>query len=168
MKPAEMSYWRFVRTAKQPELPIVLLEDVGAEIGLVFALFGVVMTSLTDNARWDALGSVAIGLLLMVIAVILAVRMKALLIGEAASSIDQEAVIEALTSSPRVIRMIHIRTLHLGPEELMVAAKVEFEREISMADLAVAVDDAERAIRARVPTVGLIYIEPDLYRDLPQ
>ncbi|CAB4884794.1 unannotated protein [freshwater metagenome] len=168
VKPAEMSYWRFVRTAKQPELPIVLLEDVGAEIGLVFALFGVVMTSLTDNARWDALGSVAIGLLLMVIAVILAVRMKALLIGEAASSIDQEAVIEALTSSPRVIRMIHIRTLHLGPEELMVAAKVEFEREISMADLAVAVDDAERAIRARVPTVGLIYIEPDLYRDLPQ
>ncbi len=165
LKPPEMSYWRFIRTSKHPELPVVLLEDVGAEIGLLLALFGVVLTKITDNARWDALGSVSIGVLLMVIAGILAVRMKALLIGESASAADQDAVVSALTSSPRVRRLIHIRTLHLGPEELLVAAKVEFERNISMADLALAVDSAEVAIRARVPAVSLIYIEPDLYRD---
>ncbi len=164
IKSPEMSYWNFIRTAKQPELPIVLLEDVGAEVGLLFALFGVVMTKITDNARWDAFGSVSIGFLLVVIAAILAVRMKALLIGEAASPIDQAAVIAALTSSPRVTRLIHIRTLHLAPEELMVAVKVEFEPNLSMVDLANAVDCAEAAIRARVPAVGLIYIEPDLYR----
>jgi divalent metal cation (Fe/Co/Zn/Cd) transporter len=91
--------------------------------------------------------------------------MKALLIGESASAIDQDAVVEALLSSARVTKLIHIRTLHLAPDELLVAVKVEFERDLSMADLARAVDGAEAAIRARVPAVSLIYIEPDLYRD---
>ena len=166
IKDPAMSYWRFIRTSKQPELPIVLLEDIGAQIGLMFALLGLMMTSITGNARWDALGSVAIGLLLMVIASILAVRMKALLIGESASPVDQATVIDALTSSQHVTRLIHIRTLHLGPDELMVAAKVEFERNLSMAELAASVDAAERSLRAAVPTVTLIYIEPDLYRDV--
>ena len=166
IKPPGMSYWRFIRTSKHPELPVVLLEDVGAEIGLMLALFGVVMTKVTDNARWDALGSVGIGLLLMVIAVILAVRMKALLIGESASATDQGAIVEAISTSSLVNRLIHIRTLHLGPDDLLVAAKVEFERDLSMADLARAVDSTEAAIRARVPSVRLIYIEPDLYRDV--
>ena len=166
IKDPAMSYWRFIRTSKQPELPIVLLEDIGAQIGLMFALLGLMMTSITGNARWDALGSVAIGLLLMVIASILAVRMKALLIGESASPVDQATVIDALTSSQHVTRLIHIRTLHLGPDELMVAAKVEFERDLSMAELAASVDAAERSLRAAVPTVTLIYIEPDLYRDV--
>lgn len=166
IKDPAMSYWRFIRTSKQPELPVVLLEDIGAQIGLMFALFGLMMTSVTDNARWDALGSVAIGLLLMVIASILAVRMKALLIGESASPVDQATVVDALTSSQHVTRLIHVRTLHLGPEELMVAAKLEFERNLSVADLAAAVDAAESALRIAVPAVTLIYIEPDLYRDL--
>ena len=167
LKPADMSYWRFIRTAKQPELPVVLLEDVGAEIGLLLALFGVVMTKITDNARWDALGSIAIGVLLGVIAVILAVRMKALLIGESATATDQSAAIEAITSAPLVNRLIHIRTLHIGPEELLVAAKVEFARDLTVAELAAAVDGVERAVRSHVSTACLIYIEPDLYRGAP-
>lgn len=166
IKDPAMSYWRFIRTSKQPELPIVLLEDIGAQIGLMFALFGLMMTSITDNARWDALGSVAIGLLLTVIASILAVRMKALLIGESASAVDQATVVDALAGSPYVTRLIHVRTLHLGPDEVMVAAKLEFERDLSMSDLAAAVDAAEASLRQAVPTVTLIYIEPDLYRDL--
>jgi len=165
IKPKDMSYWRFVRTAKQPELPIVLLEDVGAEIGLVFALLGLVMAHFTDNARWDAVGSVAIGVLLIIIAGILAVRMKALLIGESASKVDQEAIAEALTAGDRVQRIIHLRTLYFGPEELMVAAKLGFAANLTVAELADAVDAAEASVRARVPSVGLIYIEPDLYRD---
>jgi cation diffusion facilitator family transporter len=168
VKPSDVSYWRYIHTAKHPELPVVLLEDIGALIGLILALLGLMMTVVTDDARWDALGSVSIGILLSVIAVILAIRMKALLIGESASVVDQDSVIEALMAAPRVSRLIHIRTLHLGPEDLLVAAKVEFERDLSMVALATAVDGAEAAIRARVPAVGLIYIEPDLYRDSTQ
>jgi cation diffusion facilitator family transporter len=164
IKDKDMSYWRFVRTAKQPELPIVLLEDVGAEIGLLFALIGLLMSHFTGNARWDAVGSVAIGVLLVVIAGILAVRMKALLIGESASAGDQEQIIDALMSADRVERIIHIRTLYFGPDELMVAAKLAFAADLTVAGLASAVDAAEAAVRERVPSVGLIYIEPDLYR----
>ncbi len=164
VKPADMSYWRFVRTAKQPELPIVLLEDVGAEIGLVFALFGLLMSHFTKNPRWDAVGSVAIGILLVIIAIILAIRMKALLIGESASQADQDQIIDALTSAAKVERVIHIRTLYFGPEELMVAAKLAFAADMTVAELADAVDAAEAAVRLTVPSVGLIYIEPDLYR----
>ena len=166
VKPAGQSYWRFVRTAKQPELPIVLLEDVGAEIGLLFALFGLLMTHVTGNARWDALGSVAIGLLLVGIAIILAVRMKALLIGESASQGDQDAISDALASADRVERVIHLRTIYFGPDELMVAAKLGFAADLTVRELAVAVDAAEAAVRERVPAVGLIYIEPDLYREM--
>ncbi|MCU1391947.1 MAG: Cation diffusion facilitator family transporter [Ilumatobacteraceae bacterium] len=165
IKPADMSYWTFVRTAKQPELPIVLLEDVGAEIGLLFALFGLLMTHFTGNPRWDAVGSVAIGILLVIIACILAVRMKALLIGESASQTDQDAIAAALTSADRVERIIHLRTIYFGPEELLVAAKLGFAPDLTVAELAVAVDAAEAAVRAAVPTVDLIYIEPDLYRE---
>ena len=165
VKSKDMSYWRFIRTAKEPELPIVLLEDIGAEIGLIFALIGLVAAHFTENARWDAVGSVAIGLLLVIIAAILAVRMKALLIGESASTIDQDKIVEALTSTADVERVIHIRTLYFGPDELMVAAKLGFAANLTVADLAHAVDAAEASVRSRVPSVGLIYIEPDLYRD---
>jgi len=165
VKPQDMSYWQFVRTAKQPELPIVLLEDVGAEIGLLFALVGLMMAHFTENARWDAVGSVAIGVLLIIIAAILAVRMKALLIGESASRADQDAIADALTTSESVQRIIHLRTIYFGPEELMVAAKLGFAANLTVAELAEAVDAAEAAVRTRVPSVGLIYIEPDLYRD---
>jgi len=165
VKPQDMSYWQFVRTAKQPELPIVLLEDVGAEIGLIFALVGLMMAHFTENARWDAVGSVAIGVLLIIIAAILAVRMKALLIGESASRADQDAIANALTTSESVQRIIHLRTIYFGPEELMVAAKLGFAANLTVAELAEAVDAAEAAVRTRVPSVGLIYIEPDLYRD---
>lgn len=165
VKPASMSYWKFVRTAKQPELPIVLLEDVGAEIGLLLALLGLLMTHFTGNARWDAVGSVSIGLLLVVIAAILAVRMKALLIGESASKSDQDAISDALSTSDRVDRLIHLRTVYFGPDELMVAAKLGFAADLTVAELADAVNAAEDAVRTRIPAVGLIYIEPDLYRE---
>lgn len=164
VKPAGTSYWQFIRTAKQPELPVVLLEDVGAEIGLVFALVGIVLGHITGNARWDAVGSVAIGVLLVVIAIVLAVRMKALLIGESASKSDQDAIAAALTSTANVQRIIHMRTLYFGPDELMVAAKLGFAADLTVGELANAVDAAEAAVRTHVPAVGLIYIEPDLYR----
>ena len=158
------SYWKFIRTSKHPELPVVLLEDIGAEAGLVFALAGVGLAAATGNPRWDAAGSVVIGILLVIIAGILAVRMKALLIGESATPEDEQVVIAALTSAPYVTRVIHLRTLHFGPDSMLVAAKIEFDAELSIAQLAQAIDGAEAILRAEVRVADAVYIEPDLFR----
>jgi cation diffusion facilitator family transporter len=151
----------YIRTAKAPELPVVLLEDFGALIGLVLALFGVSMTLVTGDGRWDAVGSGAIGLLLVVIAIVLAVETKSLLLGESASRKDVDAIRAALVG-PGVPSVIHLRTLHLGPEELLVAAKIEVPAASSAADVAEAIDAAEQRVRAAVPIARVIYLEPDL------
>ncbi|MDQ3932703.1 MAG: cation diffusion facilitator family transporter [Actinomycetota bacterium] len=158
----ERSWWAFVRQAKVPELPVVLLEDLGALLGLVFALVGVVLAALTHDARFDALGSIAIGLLLTTIAIILAVEMKGLLIGESATPGDLAAIHEAIEAGPNVRSLIELRTQHLGPDELLVAAKVEFERNLTFEEVAQSIDETERQVRQRVP-VAFLYIEPDLY-----
>ncbi|MCG2799860.1 MAG: cation diffusion facilitator family transporter [Cellulomonas sp.] len=158
----ERSWVQFVRTAKAPELPVVLLEDAGALIGLVFAAFGVGLTLLTGDGRWDAAGTAGIGLLLVVIAAVLAVEMSSLLIGEAASEQDVTDIRAALVGGA-VTSVIHLRTLHLGPEELLVAAKIEISTGDAAA-IAHAIDEAEGRVRAAVPTAQLIYLEPDLRR----
>jgi len=157
------SWWSFVRRTKNPELPVVLLEDAGALLGLVIALVGVVLADLTGNSSWDALGSVGIGLLLATISMVLAVEMKSLLIGESARARDQSAIRDALRAHPRVIRLLHMRTLHLGPEELLVAAKLELEPDLDFGGVARTLNEIETAVRARLPNVGIIYLEPDLH-----
>ena len=154
----------FIRTSKAPELPVVLLEDVGAEVGLAFAMVGLILAEATGNPRWDAVGSVAIGLLLVVIALVLAAEMKPLLIGEAASESDVAMITAALRSSADVNSIIHLRTVHLGPDDLLVAAKVDFEHSLTVAQLADAIDRAEVALRTAVPKTTTIYIEPDIRR----
>jgi cation diffusion facilitator family transporter len=165
VKPQGMSWWRFIHATKSPELPVVLLEDTGALAGLVFALAGLGLAEATGNPRWDAVGSIAIGALLVAIAFILAIEMKGLLIGESASDANQHAIVTALTSPPTVLGLIHLRTMHLGPEELLVAAKIEFRHDLSVAELSQAIDDAEHALRAAVPIAHTVYIEPDIRRD---
>ncbi|MFM2077001.1 MAG: hypothetical protein RJA49_891 [Actinomycetota bacterium] len=160
----QRSWWRFIRTAKAPELPVVLLEDVGAELGLFFALFGLTMAELTGNARWDAVGSCAIGVLLIVVAFILAVEMKGLLIGESASDEHLLAIETAIGGAQHVNGLIHLRTMHLGPDELLVAAKIDYDHSLNVADLARAIDATEADLRAAVPIADLIYIEPDIRR----
>ncbi|HEY7625629.1 MAG TPA: cation diffusion facilitator family transporter [Ilumatobacteraceae bacterium] len=159
-----MGWFEYIRTAKSPELPVVLLEDVGAEIGLLVALVGLTLAEVTDNPRWDALGSIAIGVLLVIIAIVLAGEMKRLLIGEAASETDLAKITAALSSSAEVNSIIHLRTVHLGPDDLLVAAKVDFTHSLSVEELARAIDAAERALRAAVPKTTTIYIEPDIRR----
>lgn len=163
-RPAGVSWWSWIRTAKEPELPVVLLEDTGAEIGLFFALGGVLLAHFTDEPRWDALGSIAIGALLVVIAILLAVEMKGLLIGESASTQDSERITATLEGAPSVRRLIHIKTQHLGPDELLVAAKLEFEPDLSVDQLADAINGVETALRDAVPIARVVYIEPDVYR----
>lgn len=160
-KPGD-SWWRFVRKEKTPELPVVLLEDTGAEIGLLFALFGVLMAHFTGEPRWDAVGSIAIGTLLVVIAMVLAVEMKGLLIGEAADDDTVAAVNAALAGAPGVRSVIHMRTEHLSPEDLLVAAKLEFDPGLTIATLAERIDGAEARLRASVPSATLVFIEPDV------
>ncbi len=158
------SWWRFIRGTKQPELPVVLLEDVGALIGLFFALGGVITASVTDDARWDAVGSISIGVLLIVIAIVLVIEMKSLLIGESASAEMREAIIAAIEASANVDQLIHIRTEHIGPDEILVGAKVEFASSLTADQLVAAINATEDAIRAAVPAATVIYLEPDLHR----
>jgi cation diffusion facilitator family transporter len=117
----KQSWKEFVRGARAPELPVVLLEDFAALAGLVLALLGVTLTLITDNGIWDGLGSMAIGALLVLVAIFLAVEMKSLLIGESATAESQRRIEEAITSVPGVERLIHIKTMHVGPEEVLVA-----------------------------------------------
>lgn len=158
------SWWSYIRHARTPELPVVLLEDLGALIGLVLALVGVVLAAVTGDGRFDAIGSIAIGGLLAVIAVVLALEMKSLLIGESANASVVADLEGAITSSTDVSRLIHMRTLHLGPDELLVAAKVEFRTGLDVAQIAAAVDAVEAALRSACHLRQVIYIEPDLYR----
>jgi len=158
------SWVQFVRRAKAPELPIVLLEDLGALIGLVLALIGVGMTLVTDQGRWDAAGTMAIGVLLVVIAVILAVETKSLLLGEAATAEDETRIAAAITAGDEVERIIHMKTLHLGPDELLVAAKIAVRHGDSASQIAHGIDAVEQRIRAAVPIAAVIYLEPDLDR----
>lgn len=159
----DASWVEFVRHAKAPELPVVLLEDLAALLGLVLALFGVGMTLMTDDGVWDGIGTVSIGVLLIVVALILAVETKSLLLGEAASPEALARIETALTAEPGVERIIHMKTLHLGPEELLVAAKIGVRAVDTAADLARTIDAAERRIREAEPTARVIYLEPDIY-----
>ncbi len=163
-KDRDESWWRFVRDAKIPELPLVLAEDTGALIGLVFALCGVVLSVLTGDPVWDGIGTLAIGVLLGVIALTLIVEMKSLLIGEGADPDLLETITGELVGG-RVERVIHIRTQYLGPDELLVAAKIALVPDITLREVARAIDEAEARVRASVPQAKLIYLEPDLDRD---
>jgi cation diffusion facilitator family transporter len=158
------SWVDYVRRAKAPELPVVLLEDFGALIGLVLALFGVGMTLATGDGRWDAAGTAAIGLLLVGIAVILAVETKSLLLGEGANPELVRKIEQAVVSGDGIERIIHMKTLHLGPEELLVAVKIAVPRTESAEEVARHIDETEVRIREAVPIARVIYIEPDIYR----
>jgi cation diffusion facilitator family transporter len=160
----DQSWWSFIRHSKIPELPVVLLEDVGAEIGLCFALVGIGLAEITGNARFDAAGTLAIGVLLGVIAVILMIEMKGLLIGESATPEMLGRIRTAMESDPSVRRLIHIRTEHLGPDELLVAAKLELDDALAFTEVAEAIDRVEASVRAVVPEAKIIYIEPDISR----
>lgn len=163
----QRSWIEFVRTAKAPELPVVLLEDFAALVGLVFAMVGVSMTLVTGNGVWDAAGTALIGTLLVTVAIVLSVEMKSLLVGEAANTDKVVAIKDALVGDPEsaVARVIHLRTLHLGPEELLVCAKLAVGAADSGNQIAAALDAAEQRARESVPGLRLmIYLEPDLDR----
>lgn len=160
----EASYWSFIRHAKQPELPVILLEDLAAMLGLTLAFGAVSLTLLTDNQYFDVAGTALIGVLLIVVAITLGIETKSLLLGESASRDAVRRIHAALEGTDGVDRVIHLKTMHLGPEELLVAAKIAVPATDSAADVATAIDGAERRVREAEPMASAIYIEPDLYR----
>jgi cation diffusion facilitator family transporter len=157
------TWWQFIRQAKVPELPVVLLEDLGALVGLILALFGVGLTVLTGDPVWDAVGTICIGVLLGVIAIILIIEMKSLLIGEGVAPPVLSEIVTAIESGD-VQRVIHIKTQYVGPEELLVAAKIAFAPGLPLEAVAAGIDAAEARVRERVPDARMIYLEPDLDR----
>lgn len=157
------SWWSFIRNSRTPELPVVLLEDAGALIGLVLALGGVGLTMATGDAVWDGIGTLCIGVLLGLIAIVLMVEMKSLLIGEGAT-VDEEAALTAALPGDGVDRIIHMKTQYLGPDELMLAAKIAIAPGATAPEIAAAIDAAEARVRAAVPQTRVIYLEPDIDR----
>lgn len=160
----KLGWVAFIRRAKAPELPVVLLEDIAALLGLVLALAGVGLTVITGKPIWDAVGTLAIGALLVTVAVILGIEMNSLLIGEGANPDDDAAIRSTIEAHPHIVRLIHSKTLYLGPEELLVAAKVGFDADLPLSDVATAIDEIEAAVRERVPVARVIYLEADVFR----
>jgi cation diffusion facilitator family transporter len=160
----EAGWWQFIRRSKNPELPVVLLEDLGAEIGLLIALSAITATLVTDEPVWDGVGTLTIGLLLTAIAIVLASEMKSLLLGETASPEVEAAIRSAIEGDADVERLIHMRTQHIAPDELLVGAKVSFRASLEMPELAAAVNRVESLVRANVPEARVMYIEPDVVR----
>lgn len=158
------SWWRFLRNSRNPELPVVLLEDTAALIGLMLALAGVGLSVLTGNPVWDSVSTLGIGVLLGVVAVFLMVEMHSLLIGEGATAAEDQAIRAALEGTENVTRLIHIRTQYLGPDEMLVGAKIAVVPRLDLAGVAATIDAAEANIRAAVPAALVIYLEPDLDR----
>ena len=157
------TWWQFIRQAKTPELPVVLLEDAGALLGLVLALGGVGLSTLTGDPVWDAIGTLCIGVLLGVIAVILIIETKSLLIGEGSSPDELDHIHTAMVGGG-VDRVIHIKTQYLGPDELLIAAKIALPAAMSTAEVAQIINEAEARVRSAVPAARVIYLEPDLDR----
>ena len=159
----QQSWFSFIRRAKAPELPVVLLEDTAALSGLVLALLGVGLTIITGNSLFDAIGTLAIGVLLVLVAIVLGIETKSLLVGEGASEKDTELIRDAINADPQVEALIHMKTLYLGPEELLVGAKVAFAASTRLVDVAAATNALEARVREAVPIARVIYIEPDVY-----
>ncbi|MFZ4842921.1 cation diffusion facilitator family transporter [Mycetocola saprophilus] len=159
------SWIQFIRRAKAPELPVVLLEDVAALIGLVLAFLGVGLTVITGNATWDAIGTLAIGALLVLVAIVLGIETKSLLVGEGATAEQAAAIRDAIVAGPEAERIIHLKTLYLGPEEIMVAAKIAVDPARTVAEVSENINVIEARIRAAEPMARVIYLEPDVDRE---
>lgn len=160
----DVPLWRFIRRSKAPEVPVVLLEDAAALCGLVVALAAIGMSEVTGDAVWDGIGTILIGLLLVSVATVLAIEMKSLLIGESASPERTRAIHDAIDTDDDVRSVIHLRTEHLGPDDVLVAAKVEFTHELDVVELSNAIDRVEARIRSVEPAARMLFIEPDVRR----
>jgi len=159
------SWWEFIRHSRSPELPVVLLEDFGALTGLVLAMVGISVAAITGDSRWDAYGTIAIGVLLVIIAAVLVFEMKSLLIGESANGPMRQKIVQAIEGTEGIGAVLDLRTQHVGPDQLLVGAEVEIDGLLDTEGVAATIDRAEARIRHAVPIAKMIYIEPEIRDD---
>ena len=161
----ETSWSKFVIRSKQPEIPVVLLEDAGALFGMVIALAAISLVKITGEPLWDGIGTLSIGVLLGLIATVLAREMHSLIIGEAASDDDYEKIEKIIQNSNEIVHVVEIRTQHLGPEEILIGARVAFDESLQAKEIADAINNLEATIRNEVKTAGPIFIEPEIFNE---
>ena len=161
----DRTWFQFIRTSRTPELPVVLLEDAGAMFGLVLAFVGIGLAAITGDPVWDGIGTLGIGVLLIIISIVLTIEMKSLLIGEAATVKDIETIKRTVSGAPNVTKVIDLRSQHIGPDELLIAGKLEFTKGLTNRQLSDEIDVVESALRDALPHTLQIYIEPDQYED---
>lgn len=158
----DRSYWHYIQQSKNPEVPVVVLEDIAALIGLFFAYLGVGLTVLTGNPVFDATASILIGLLLATVSFILARKMMSLLIGEAATPEEEDQIRSALAEHGDVCDIVYFRSMYIGPGDMLVEAKVAFRRDEPFVDVTRTIEAMERDIRNRVPSARVVAIEPGI------
>ncbi|MDE0132526.1 MAG: cation diffusion facilitator family transporter [bacterium] len=152
--------WRAIRESKDASLIVILLEDTAAMLGLIFALVGTTLASTTGDSRWDGAASLLIGVMLAVVAVLLAAEIKALLIGEAAGRQERALIRAVLLGMDEVTGVGRLLTMHLGPDDLLVNVEVDFVESLGTLEIADAITKAEQAIREKIPVAGNIFVEP--------
>ncbi|MEP7097021.1 MAG: cation transporter dimerization domain-containing protein, partial [Dokdonella sp.] len=155
------SLWRWFHESRQSELIVIFGEDLAALLGLGLALLAVVLTVITGNPLFDALGTLAIGVLLVVVAVFIAVEVKALLIGQGVDPETKAAMLHFLDTRPEVARVFNLITLQLG-NDVMVAIKAEMSRDLSTRGVVDAINAVEHAMREAFPQIRWSFFEPDV------
>ncbi len=155
------SLWRWFRDSRQAELVVIFGEDLAALLGLVFALVAVGVAVITGNPIWDAIGTLAIGVLLIVVAFFIAIEVKALLIGQSVEPMRKDEMEAFIRARPEFKRLLNLITLQLG-NEVLVSMKVEMSRDLSTSGVAEAINSAEVAFKAQFPEVRWSFVEPDV------
>lgn len=153
--------WQWFRQSRQSELVVIFGEDFAALLGLCFALVAVLLTAATGNPLWDAVGTVMIGALLIVVAVLVAVEIKAMLIGQSMDPAVQARMRRFLDERPEIGNVISLITLQLG-NDVMVSVQAEMHEEQSARSLAMQINDVERALKREFPEVRWSFFEPDV------
>ena len=155
-----LSWKQLMRTTKAPELIVVFLEDLGALVGIAIAAVGVGLATITGAPVWDAVASIAIGLLLMAIGLVVNRETQSLLLGESASKDVEATIREAIAATPGIDGVVNFRTIHIGPDDLVVASGIVVDQAMEAAAIAQAIDAAEERVRAGLPYRTVIYLEP--------
>ncbi|MGH8443429.1 MAG: cation diffusion facilitator family transporter [Nevskiaceae bacterium] len=153
------SWFRWFRESRQAELVVIFGEDLAALCGLTLAFFAVLATMVTGNLMYDALGSIAIGVLLIVVAFFVAIEVKAMLVGQSAEAPVRAAIQARIAQAPAVEAVLNVITLHFG-DDLMVAVKARFH-ETTMKELALRINEIERGLKLEFPQVKWVFFEPD-------
>jgi len=156
-----MPLWTWIKNSRQSELIVVLGEDIAALLGLSFALIAVILSMVTGNPQFDAMGSIGIGVLLIIISFFLAVKIKSLLIGQSSDSETRQAIMEYLESRPEIESVLNLITLQLG-SQIMVAVKARMSGVSSVNQLIENINTCEAELKKKMPAVHWVFFEPDV------